>query len=170
MTPDEFARLARAVTSTRSLNSVHPLKLARWHQSLFELPEPLFLQQGCGACWTQLTTAVAAIAKMSAVLGPTMQVPLRELALRQVGSWSFFVARPANDPRSFLVRWDPKSSRWLLGAADDPSNRRIVEGLDSAVTLAPKWASELDTRDEALLRETIGETPRAPEQQGVEGS
>lgn len=167
MTPEEFKTLARAVTSTRSVLSVHPIKLARWHQSLFELPEPLFLQQGCGPMFDQLTSSVGAIAKMSAVLGSELAVPLRELALRHVGSWTFH-ARSIHGTRSFLIKWDTKNSRWGLHTPDAPTRTRRVSGIDEGVDGAARWSAEIDEapgEDEAELRETLDEKESA---QGVE--
>lgn len=169
MTPEEFKTLARAVTSTRSVLSVHPVKLARWHQSLFELPELLFLQQGCGPMFDQLTSSVGAIAKMSAVLGAELAVPLRELALRHVGSWTFLVRGSSGDARSFLIRWDAKNTRWNLHSSDDLARHRRITSLEEGVDGAAKWAAELDAKsleDEAELRETLREKESA---RGVEG-
>jgi hypothetical protein len=161
---EAFRTLARAVTSTRSVLSLHPLKLARWHQELFELPEVLFLQQGCGAMFEQLSSATSSIVKMSAVLGPELKYSYRELATRQVGSWPLLV-RSSSEARPFLVRWDSRESKWTLGAADDPTNLRTVESLEDGVAGAVKWAGELDEKarqDEAELRETLGEAESAP--------
>lgn len=165
MTPEAFRTLARSVTAQRSVTSLHPLKLARWHQSLFELPEALFLQQGCGPMFDQLQLAVAAISKMSAVLGPDLKFTYAELGARQVGSWPLLVRRPDGETASFLARWDSRNSIWTLGAADEPSRDRRVSGLAEAVELASTWAAELEERarrDEAELRETLAEKESAP--------
>lgn len=177
MTPTDFRTLARSVTAQRSVLSLHPAKLVRWHQALFDLPEPLFLQLGCGALFDQLQSAVAAISKMSAVLGPDLKFTYSELAARQVGSWSFLVRRPDGETSSFLARWDSRSSSWSLLAVDDP-RARVVSGLRDAVALAGKWAIELDerarqdardleeleqkARDAAELHETPDEREEAP--------
>lgn len=145
MSLEEFYALARSYTSVRSVLSFHPIKLAKLHQELFALPEPLFLQLGCGAMFDQLGSAIGAIAKMSGILGRSLQVPLRELALRQVGSWPLLV-RSTGEARAFLLRWDPRASRWGLHSTDEPTRMRRVESVDDGVELAAKWALELDAR------------------------
>lgn len=179
MSPEEFHTLARSYTSVRSVLNIHPLKLAKLHRELFALPEPLFLQQGCGAMFDQLGSAIGAIAKMTGILGKSLQVPLRELALRQVGSWPLLV-QSAEEARAFLLRWDPRASRWGLHSTDEPTRMRRVESVDDGVVVAVKWAQELDAReledeaelevasrrleDEAELRENVPQSESALEE------
>jgi hypothetical protein len=163
MTLEEFKLLARGVTGTRSVQSVHPLKLARWHQELFGLPESLFMQQGCGPQFEQLTSAVTAVSKMLNVLGPELKQPLRELARRQVGTWTL-VTRARGGSRSFLLRWTSSSNSWVLRTPDD-EGMKAVESLEVGVETAERWTAdmdELEARDEAELRGTLGETQSAP--------
>jgi hypothetical protein len=168
MTPEGFKLLARSVTSARSVLSVNPLKLAKWHRDLFELPESLFQQQGCGPLFDQLGVAVAGIAKMSSVLGPELKISYRELAARCVGSWTLLVRSELNEPYPFLIRWDSRNSRWSLHAADNLEKVQLVADLEAGVAAAASWAEDLEKKaraDEAELSETLGETKRAP---GVE--
>jgi hypothetical protein len=166
MTPEDFANLARAVHAVRSVVSVHPLKLAKWHQALFELPESLFLQLGCGAMFDQLTQTTKMLAKMAAVLGSRMDISFQELAVRQVGFWTFHVPSTTEvGTRVFLLRWEAKEMKWYLHTAYAAS-RQPITSFDDGLEKATVWSNELDTQereDGAELLDSPGKIEGASE-------
>jgi len=82
----------KEVKATATLQTLHPLKLDRWHRALLGLPDAIYMQYGAQQLLQQVLTAAGALRGMVDLLGPSgLPVAPQELCQRQVQTFRWFV-------------------------------------------------------------------------------
>lgn len=159
----DLEALLKEIGTVATVSTVHPLKLDRWHRSLFALPEALYMQLGCEPLLKQVQLGYEALRAMLKIVGEgNLPISHTEVARRKVGQYTFHAAAlsdvgPGTWP--FKLTWDASSSSWRITAGGEPSVTKSVPSLEKAVEKAQQWATDL----EAQLRETMKEVAVAPE-------
>lgn len=161
--PDVWLETLREVNaSSATLGELHPLKLDRWHRSLLELPDALYMQQGCSVLLEHVRTASTGLAAVLDVLGPdNLPAAAPEIARRHVGSFSWHVPAPFSSSGTllFTARWDKPGSSWRLECDGDPNTTKTVPDVETALEKASSWLEELETLEDAPVAPDSGDPP-----------
>ena len=139
------------VKTTADLESLHPLRLHRWHRALLGLPDPVYMQYGCTRLLEQVRQAAAALRAMVDLLGlEGLPVAPQVLAQRTIQTFRWYVPSGHRDDLvEFQASWDKESSSWKLTCPDEePGTIKSVPGLEFAFEKSQTWAGELTAPEE----------------------
>jgi hypothetical protein len=134
------------VRRSPDLPGLHPLKLDRWHRALVGLPEPVYMQYGCGALLQHVIKAAAALETMVDLLGAEgLPVGPQELAQRTIQNFRWYASSaPLEALVAFQADWDKETSSWKLTCPEEDSAIKSVPTLEAAYEKSTEWANSLD--------------------------
>lgn len=156
MTPLET--LEEMSRSNATLKTLHPQKLDRWYQSLFQLPHAIYMQMGCGELFEQLSLAGKSILQVQSLMG-SLPLEIPELAQRAVGKFSWHIQAEGRQELGtvrFTVHWQPSEEKWVLKPHVLPKER-LVASLEEAYDHSLKMAQEYLEKLAEDLQEKQGE-------------
>jgi hypothetical protein len=143
MSVEEVLQEIRLANPT--FETLHPLKLDRWHRAIVGLPEHVYMQQAAYTLFQQLSKAAQALVTMLDLLGGAgLPLDPHELSQRHLGSFTWYVG--AEEPLEFEATWDKKTSSWKLRAAGSATTTSVAT-LEQALSKSFEFADATDSEE-----------------------